>query len=266
MRTEVKIGLGIGLVLVCVASLYFFAKPPSGPPGAHGGGGRDDATELAGPLPELSALAGADRAREPLESAEPVAVIGSRAPAQEGSIGLSLPLPSELVLEDLAPDEPDDSAERGPLPVASLPPPPPATKAPLPVPKASEAVTHTVQPGDSFYTIARDHYGDPGKHKLIAKANPKLNPRKLKIGAKLVLPPLSEQPTASTRRPRELANAYQVRPGDTLVEIARELFGSQKNFRDIYKVNLTRLPEGPDRLKVGQVLHLPDLPRVDGGR
>jgi len=74
-------------------------------------------------------------------------------------------------------------------------------------PKPSRTRTsgsYTVKAGDTggFWGVAKEVYGD-GKHMdLIAAANPGVNPGKLKIGQKLVVPPLSEARKSESRLPR----------------------------------------------------------------
>jgi nucleoid-associated protein YgaU len=55
-------------------------------------------------------------------------------------------------------------------------------------PSGGGGTTYTVQPGDSLYKIARQHYGDPKAWKQIAAANPQINGTLIKPGQKIVLP------------------------------------------------------------------------------
>ena len=48
--------------------------------------------------------------------------------------------------------------------------------------------THTVQRGDTLWSIARRTYGDGQRWREIAQANPGLQPRKLHIGRQIMLP------------------------------------------------------------------------------
>ncbi|MFT7620197.1 MAG: LysM repeat protein [Planctomycetota bacterium] len=49
--------------------------------------------------------------------------------------------------------------------------------------------SHVVVNGDSFSKIAKAHYGDATRAGEIAKANPKVLPKKMKLGTRLELPP-----------------------------------------------------------------------------
>jgi 5'-nucleotidase len=53
---------------------------------------------------------------------------------------------------------------------------------------SSAGKTYTVIKGDTLYKIAKDHYGDTKMVSKIEAANPGMEPSKLKIGQKIVLP------------------------------------------------------------------------------
>jgi len=91
-------------------------------------------------------------------------------------------------------------AEPAPLPPGTKPTPPggpetrpvtdvkPITPAP-PAPLApAGGGTYVIKKGDTFIKIAREVYGDAGRMKDIAAANPSLDPRKLRIGQTIILP------------------------------------------------------------------------------
>jgi 5'-nucleotidase / UDP-sugar diphosphatase len=48
--------------------------------------------------------------------------------------------------------------------------------------------TYKIKAGDTLYRIALTHYGSGKDWKKIAAANPGINPNKLKVGQKLILP------------------------------------------------------------------------------
>jgi len=54
----------------------------------------------------------------------------------------------------------------------------------------SEGTIYIVKPGDMLMKIAREHYGDESKYKLIMEANDIKDPNMLYVGQKLILPPL----------------------------------------------------------------------------
>jgi len=51
-----------------------------------------------------------------------------------------------------------------------------------------QSTTYTVQKGDTLWKIARNHYGSGTRWVDIRDANPGLNPTKLAVGQKIVLP------------------------------------------------------------------------------
>jgi 5'-nucleotidase len=53
---------------------------------------------------------------------------------------------------------------------------------------AAGGTKYTIKKGDSLWSIAQAHYGNGNKWKLIANANPKLNPDKIQAGQTIVLP------------------------------------------------------------------------------
>ena len=56
-----------------------------------------------------------------------------------------------------------------------------------------EPIIHVIRPGDTLWSIAEKTYGDGQRWRSIRRANPGINPQKLHIGDKVMLPDLSEQ-------------------------------------------------------------------------
>ncbi|WP_048647474.1 5'-nucleotidase C-terminal domain-containing protein [Nitratireductor soli] len=54
---------------------------------------------------------------------------------------------------------------------------------------AMDGNSHTIAAGDTLWDIAATQYGDPTKWRVIAEANPGVQPRRLHVGAMLTLPP-----------------------------------------------------------------------------
>lgn len=84
---------------------------------------------------------------------------------------------------DVLSPEPDTS---GGLDVALPPVPEPEPTPPAPIPPAPR--THTVQKGDTLWSLARIYLGDPKRWKEIVEANPGLKPEALPIGKTIVIP------------------------------------------------------------------------------
>ena len=53
---------------------------------------------------------------------------------------------------------------------------------------SAKGAKYTIKKGDSLWSIAKSHYGDGNKWKLIASANPKLDPNKVQAGQTITIP------------------------------------------------------------------------------
>lgn len=138
-------------------------------------------------------------------------------------------------------------------------------------PRSASARTHKVQPGETFVTIARAFYGDGKYFKAIEKANPNVNPRALKPGMTIQLPPASEV-KRSTRaasksrdkppqtRPSSVSDGttYTVQKDDSLYKIAHKLYPGKRGVEDeLYDLNKKVIGPDSTKLKPGMVLKLP---------
>ncbi|HZN63125.1 MAG TPA: LysM peptidoglycan-binding domain-containing protein [Planctomycetota bacterium] len=147
--------------------------------------------------------------------------------------------------------------------VPSHPPPPPVETAP-----ANEE--YVVQSGETLADIAERKYGDQNKWTVIAKANPGVNPNRMRIGTKLVLP--SEAATVQAVQAAETAAAeaaappedgrprtYTIQAGDVLSKIAKKFYGSAAAAARIQEANPEALKDA-DFLIVGSKIVLPEAP------
>jgi nucleoid-associated protein YgaU len=153
---------------------------------------------------------------------------------------------------------------------------PPSTQ---PAPSAA-ARTHQIQRGETLSSISAAAYGSPNYYPHILRANPKIDPNRLRPGMIITLPDVSDV------RPHDLpggpvseahaspaggstttaSNAYRVQPGDSLYKISIKLYGRSDLAEKIYELNKETI--GPDqaRLRIGQVLKLPEPPTVATAR
>ena len=141
-----------------------------------------------------------------------------------------------------------------PVPTNTLPPeqpvvlPPPT---PTPVPTFSQG-EHVVIKGESFYTIAKK-YGVTSRG--IQEANPGVDPARLKIGQKLVIPAKSASSTVASpsnggAAPTNGGTSYTVKSGDTLNGIAKKHSVTVKDLQAANNLKTTQI-------KVGQKLRIP---------
>lgn len=155
--------------------------------------------------------------------------------------------PDDADVEVEASEEPDEAEEpERPAAPASTPP---------------EYTTYTVRSGDTMSSIARDWFGEPNKWDLIAKANPLVDPNRLRVGQELRLPP------KNTEREEIVGDAnagnaiYTVRSGDNLSKIARAYYNDSSLWRLIFDANRETLRNDPDNIRVGMRLRIPPAPR-----
>lgn len=109
--------------------------------------------------------------------------------------------------------------------------------------------TYTIVKGDTPAGIAKAHHVSL---KALLDANPGLDPKKLKIGAKINIPAgtnsASLAPVAATP---DSANVYTVKQGDTLATIAKA------NGVTLKALEAANPSVVPTKLKIGQKLNLP---------
>ncbi len=177
---------------------------------------------------------------------------------------------------------------------------PPAVKSPVTPPVAPDTArsaapsgtTYTIKKGDTLAAIAQRTLGDRNKWPMLVDANPGLDPRRLKIGAQVVIPsgtavalapapkiPVDSPKVTSFRVPNgddgptepsapaatgagaapaaagaDAGREVEVRSGDTLYEIARRELNDPNLYYKILKANPGL---DPKRLRVGQRIRLP---------
>ena len=113
-------------------------------------------------------------------------------------------------------------------------------------PETPEVKTYIVRDGESFWTIARDRYGDATLWEKLWQANIERCPRPelLRAGMTVILPelknyrilPRPEAITAGNARPNGERN-YMVKEGDCLGIISQKFYGTSKKWRLILDAN-----------------------------
>jgi nucleoid-associated protein YgaU len=141
--------------------------------------------------------------------------------------------------------------------------------------------THVVQKNETLAKISLAAYGSANYYPHILRANPGLDPMKLKPGMTINLPAASEvKPTATdsasgptSAGPSSASHAsvdprteYRVESNDSLYKIAMKLYGKPTMMDKLYELNKDTI--GPDRakLKLNMVLKLPEPPTETAAR
>ena len=134
-----------------------------------------------------------------------------------------------------------------------------------------DARTHRVAKGETFAKIAETLLGDERYYLEIEKANPDIDPRKIRPGMVINLPDISAARrssgsssddaaiTASGRQERELdpEKEYKVRPGESLYVIAKRIYHNSAKVDEIYELNKGVIGDDPAKVRAGMILKLP---------
>jgi LysM repeat protein len=151
-------------------------------------------------------------------------------------------------------------ADPGLLPVDTNPPPTSLVETsapPIPLnttlPPPATGTEYTIARGDSFSTIAKKFPGVTAK--AIQEANPAVEPLKLQIGQKIVIPPPSAAPVSGvaangTSVTESGEQIYTVKSGDNLTKIADRFGTTVRALRSANNLDT-------DNIKVGQKLKIP---------
>jgi nucleoid-associated protein YgaU len=129
-----------------------------------------------------------------------------------------------------------------------------ATPAPA-APAPSVAGTVRVQPGDSLWKLALQHFGRGSAWPQILAANPNIaDPNQLHIGASLKLPAVLAT-HAAPKTPGSPLRTIKVQKGDTLWALANSYFGHSSNWPCLAAANPSLA--SPDLIFAGQELSVP---------
>lgn len=233
MRSDVKVGLAIGLVFLTALIIYMATR--SGPsPDQQIADLPDDVEDVEQPRRGiddfLEDLSDPQPVRDPQPQVDP--------PVDEDPVPRPQIDPMEPAVED---DDPEEEPALQPDPVQEEPDTAPAV----------DARTWTVRRGDNLWRISEEVYGDGRHHQLIFEANrDKLrSPDALAEGMELTIPPRPDEPQLDVNVLR-----YTVERGDTLWSLAQQHYQDGNQWRRIAEAN--DMGEG-DRLYEGQVIIIP---------
>ena len=127
-------------------------------------------------------------------------------------------------------------------------------------------VEYTVAENDSMWTIAQESLGDGTRWRLIARANPSVDPDRLQVGQKLRVPTPQARRTVRLNRPIEInrqparraaATYHIIQAGETLSTISKRYYRTANGWHRIHNANRDTIGSDPDRLKVGTRLRIP---------
>lgn len=120
---------------------------------------------------------------------------------------------------------------------------------------------HVITPGDSFSKLAERYFGSQTYTALLIDANPNVDPRRMKVGSTVKIPPKTnaERPARDAIvQPRRVGGGtYEVREGDSLYAIAETHLGSGARWPEVYELNKAKIGTDPTQLNIGLVVKLP---------
>ncbi|MCX5672454.1 MAG: LysM peptidoglycan-binding domain-containing protein [Planctomycetota bacterium] len=132
-------------------------------------------------------------------------------------------------------------------------------------PPTDAAGSYTVVQGDTLCGISLKHYGDARYVSEIVAANPGLDANRLRVGAHIALPDVTKKeekaagPSSASAPPAApQTKVYVIQKNDTLISIARKVYGDSAKYPKIYEANKDILSSPNARLYVGQKLRLPE--------
>jgi nucleoid-associated protein YgaU len=280
MRKDAKIGFAIGGVLLAVLTVYVLVVPSHKksptrdsvtlvvPPGTS-----DTAVTIPPtPAPET---AKADNSDKPADTKPEVArndgvnwekILGGQSdaptlktatPTQADSAASPAPETAAVATNNPAPSSPADMSLAAVTPVTPAP-----TVSVAPSTQPTGAREYTIKPGQTLSLIAAEVYGNSRFYVAIKRANPSIDPNRLKPGMRITLPDITDVKPGpvETAGGVSTGKTYTVQSGDTLYRISKNLYGSPKQAEAIYELNKATIGTDEGRLKLGMVLQLPGNP------
>jgi nucleoid-associated protein YgaU len=139
---------------------------------------------------------------------------------------------------------------------------------------SSTVRTTVIGKGDTLASIAQREYGSKALAQKLYEHNRTAigNPRAMKIGTRIELPPIEvltgqpkvepvqpalPEPTTGTGTSEPVGRRYTVKPGDNLGSIAKSQLGSTKRWQDLLAAN-SKVLKDPKQLKPGMTLVIPE--------
>jgi nucleoid-associated protein YgaU len=129
---------------------------------------------------------------------------------------------------------------------------------------------YTWKAGDTFKDLAQRYYGSPLHVARVRAANEGRDETKIAPGEKILIAAKSataleanahtpQQPAKPGEKKNSWAGGmYEVKSGDVLGTIAKQVYGSSKSWKKIYDANRDVIGDNPNTLKVGSKLRIPE--------
>lgn len=123
---------------------------------------------------------------------------------------------------------------------------------------------HVVGPGETIWSIAVAIWGDRNLGGVIARANPTVDPKRLKEGTRLLIPKdpgniQGAEAGAALAAPEPEIIEYVVEAGDTLGAISMQFYGTTRLWTRIRDANPVVVSQEGD-VRVGATLLIPPPP------
>jgi len=128
---------------------------------------------------------------------------------------------------------------------------------------------YTVKTGDQIMTIAKRLYGDTRHWQAIAKANPEVDPQKLRVGQTIRVPKdpgniqgvvVDAGESSPPPAPEPETIEHVVQNNDSLWKIAAAFYGDGTKWRLIRDANRELVGDEGQRLRPGMTLVIPPAP------
>ncbi len=127
---------------------------------------------------------------------------------------------------------------------------------------------YIVRKGDTLSSISRRLYGSARMIHALERANPGLDPRRMRVGQKIRLPrhsSINHSSSLATRHHHHYSSRsgthgeriYVVRPGDDLSKIARKFYHNPGLWKRIYSANRAIIGSSPRDLRAGEKIVIP---------
>jgi nucleoid-associated protein YgaU len=161
-----------------------------------------------------------------------------------------------LLLEPVQPPAPPKSAEpvTAVAPMSTIRPAQPKPAADAATVAAQKSVT--VHRGDSLWKLAQQTLGHGNRYPELLAVNPSVvNPGRIRVGTKLLLPNVAAAPGLAGSAPNGAASTMKVRKGDTLWNLAKANLGRSSAWPCLAAANPSI--SDPNRIYEGQTLVLP---------